>query len=64
MHKHAKLGIQFFTLVVIVVKNWKQCKCQMIRDGEVNHGMCVLWSIYSHFIHGTVFVDAVMIIAK
>jgi len=38
----------------------------MIRDGEVNHGMSVLWSIYSHFIHGTVFIGVgmFMIIAK
>ena len=56
MYKLAKLGAQLFSLVVTVVKNWKQCKGQVIGDGEVNLGMSILRSIYSHFIHGTVFI--------
>ena len=52
------LCTQLFTSVVIVVKSWKEPKCQMIGDREVNRGMSVSWNIYSYFVRRGVFISA------
>ena len=37
-------------------KIWKEPKCQMIGDREVDLGESLSWSIYNHFVHRGVFI--------